>query len=191
MFRLKISKFVDNNYRVMQTHNVFKRKKTISKFLWVSNDKKLDNNISRAISSIFSITSFNKFTYFYTQTIDSIYARTDLKSLIKKFNLITRQLRQQYKDKQFYYLLIPEYHEDGQNWHLHGFLSKDYDILSYINRNGFKELAQFDKLGFNSLSKIRNYGACCKYVTKYVTKDLIKNFNKGDKFYYCSQRTCT
>lgn len=33
----------------------------------------------------------------------------------------------------------------------------------------------FDSLGFNSFSKIKSYIKCCNYITKYITKDCVRN----------------
>lgn len=30
-------------------------------------------------------------------------------------------------------------------------------------------------MGYNSFSKIRDYNKCCNYITKYITKDCVKN----------------
>lgn len=46
----------------------------------------------------------------------------------------------------------------------------------YINDNGYLSSKIFDnELGFNSFSKIKDYTKCCNYITKYITKDCIKN----------------
>lgn len=31
------------------------------------------------------------------------------------------------------------------------------------------------KYGFNSFSKIKDFNKCCNYITKYITKDCVKN----------------
>lgn len=188
MFRLRIHKTVYGKYNFIETSLKFKNRKRLDRFRWLVNDRKLDNNITRAKSNVFNIVSYNKFKYFYTQTISSIYARTDLKRLIKKFNEITRYLRKLYPDLQFYYVVIPEYHDDKQNWHLHGFLSEGYGVTSYINQNGFLSMSAFDKIGFNSISEIRSYEACSKYITKYITKTSAIDISKGEKLFYCSQK---
>lgn len=188
MFTLKISKSVDNKYLFMQTHLKFTTKKRRDKFSWLCYDSKLTNNLSRARTNLFNIVNYNKFEFFYTQTISSLYARSDLKALIKKFNQITRNLRKIYKDGEFFYVFIPEYHQDKKNWHLHGFLSSGYGLDSYINKNGFLSVSSLDNIGWNSISKIKNYTACCKYITKYITKDLLNDFKKGDRIFYCSQK---
>lgn len=45
----------------------------------------------------------------------------------------------------------------------------------YINSNGYFSHSVFDEIGFNSFSRIKNYDKCCNYITKYITKDCVKN----------------
>lgn len=187
-FRLKIHKTVYNNYNFIQTKVRYKSKERLSKKYWNYNDFKLDNNIVRAKTNIFNIVSYNKFKYFYTQTISSVFARSDLKRLISRFSYFTCNLRKKFPDREFYYLIIPEYHKDKRNWHIHGLLSSGYEVCCYINNNGFLSLSYFDKIGINSASVIKNYEACCKYITKYITKDIALDIKKGEKMYYCSQK---
>lgn len=184
--KIKIQKTIYNTYMVQETYiQEKKNKKSLKDFNHYVD--KLDNSISRARTNIFNVVKFNKFDYFYTQTISSKYDRTDLKILINKFADITRYLRKKYPENQFYYCIIPEYHSDKKSWHVHGFLSKDYGLDSYINIHGFLELKHFDSIGWNSISKIRNYEACLKYSGAYITKDLASQRSVGEKLFYCSQ----
>lgn len=187
MFTLRIMKTIDNKYNVVQGHLYLKSKYKYKIKTFRENAHKLNNNITRAKSNIFNIVSYNKFTYFFTQTISTNYSRKDFKHIIKKINNIVRNLRKTYKDESFYYVLIPEKHKDKENFHFHGFLSSGFGASSYVNDNGFLSLKCFDCIGFNSITEIKNYTACSKYITKYITKDLILNLNKGDRAYYCSQ----
>lgn len=188
MFRVDIHKTIHGTYNIIQTHLRFKRfKNKAEKWSWNTYDEKLDNNVSRAKTQIYNILSFNEFYFFYTQTISSIYNRSDLNTLVRKISDITREIRKKDKDLKFYYLYIPEYHLDGCSWHIHGFLSKDYIKYMYLNKNGFYSLSCFNDIGWNSVSKINNYAACCKYAVKYATKDLLKSRGKGERLFYCSQ----
>lgn len=49
------------------------------------------------------------------------------------------------------------------------------------------ELSCFNYIGFNSIEKIKNYDACLKYCSAYITKDLAKDRKKGERLFYCSQ----
>lgn len=42
-----------------------------------------------------------------------------------------------------------------------------------------------ENLGFNSFSLIKDYNKCCNYITKYITKDCVRNGSK--KIYMCSR----
>ena len=181
---LTIDKTIYGKYLCKETYEYLKSDKKIPRCKWQYNDSKLDNNISRAKTNIFSICSFNRFSYFFTQTISSKFDRSDLKSLIRKFAQITRDCRKAFPEEQFFYLFIPEYHLDGKNWHLHGFLSGGYKEYVYTNKNGYMSLSCFDKIGFNSISAIKNYDACVQYATKYITKGLAGSIKKGEKLYY-------
>ena len=183
---LKIHKTKYNTYCLSETYiNDKVNRSKLNTFKHYS--EKLDNSISRARTNIFNIVKFNKFEYFFTQTINSNYDRTDLKLLISNINDVVRNLRKLYPEKSFYYLVIPEYHSDNKTFHVHGFLSKDFIVDSYINVHGFLELKHFDKIGWNSISKIRSYEACLKYSGAYITKDLCKQRKVGEKLFYCSQ----
>lgn len=39
--------------------------------------------------------------------------------------------------------------------------------------------------GYNSFSKIKDYYKCCNYITKYITKDCVKN--KHNRIYFSSR----
>lgn len=54
--------------------------------------------------------------------------------------------------------------------------------------NVFEWTSYRAKFGFCDLEEIRNPDACCKYVTKYITKDLLSSVKEvGAHTYYCSQ----
>lgn len=55
----------------------------------------------------------------------------------------------------------------------------------YKNSNGYYSNIDFDTLGFNSFSKIKSYNKCCSYITKYMTKDFVKN--DTNQLYFCSR----
>lgn len=75
-------------------------------------------------------------------------------------------------NKNFAYLFITEKHNDGA-FHFHGLIKGVQDF--YINQNGYLSNKVFDEIGFNSFSKIKDYSKCCNYITKYITKDCVRN----------------
>lgn len=184
---LNIQKSVNSDNLLCLSHLRLKSKSKISKDKWNSYLEKLSNNIARSKSQIFNIASFNKFHFFFTQTCSSTYNRKDLKGLISRFRKQNYYLQRKYPNKNFHYLIIPEFHADNQSYHLHGLLSYDYIVDLHKNTHGFLELNHFTNVGYNSVSVIKNYTACTKYITKYITKDSFNCISKGDRAYYCSK----
>ena len=181
---LKIQKNIYNNYMFCETPLRFKSSYRLKDFKHY--DSKLDNSISRARSNIFNIAMFNKFDYFYTQTISSKFNRKDLLKFISKFRRTIKYMRSLCNDN-YKYLIVPEFHLDGECYHLHGFIDKSFEKFFFINKNGFTDIKYLCNLGFVSVQPIKNYEACIKYFTKYITKDLCKSRNKGEHIYYCSR----
>lgn len=140
-------------------------------------------SLSRTKKNIKEIALCNNFDYFVTFTINSlscdrfclIDCQTKLKKMLKSYKR---------KSNNFAYLIITEKHKDGA-FHFHGlckgFLSSDL----YINKNGYISSFHFDKLGFNSFSEIKDYNRCCNYITKYISKDCVKN--EKNQIYICSR----
>lgn len=56
----------------------------------------------------------------------------------------------------------------------------------YVNNQGYFSCKYFDdRLGFNSFSLIKDYNKCCNYITKYISKDCVKNSH--NQVYICSK----
>lgn len=169
------------------------------------NDSKLDNNISRTKQKIFELAFCNPWELFGTFTLDpSKFDRTDLKGFNKKFSQYLRNLGKKY-NSQIKYLLIPELHKDNQCWHMHGFLyGLPYELLDQFRigdtmgkqiavqvKKGatiYNWLGYQNKFGFCSLEPIKSQEAVSKYITKYITKDLLQSVTElNSHSYYASQ----
>ena len=129
-------------------------------------------SLSRTRRNIREIALCNEFEYFVTLTISSElgdrYSLDDCQNKLKK---ILKKIKR--KNKDFRYIFITEKHKDGA-FHFHGLVSNFDDL--YINNNGYYCSYIFSKeLGYNSFSKIKDYTKCCNYITKYITKDCVKN----------------
>lgn len=138
-------------------------------------------SLSRSKRNIRELALCNSFEYFATITVNNEFCdRFHLEQcqilLRKKFKKIKRS------HKDFAYLFITEKHKDGA-FHFHG-LIKGLDDF-YTNDNGYLSHKVFDEIGFNSFSKIKNYTKCCNYITKYITKDCVKN--EHNQIYFCSK----
>lgn len=149
-------------------------------------EEKLANNISRAKSKVFEYAFCNHWDYFITLTISpEKYDRYDLKTYIKDLGKFINNYNTVYHSK-ISYVLIPEQHHDGA-WHLHGLISGILPKHLTTNGNGYLDFPMYvKKFGFCSLSSVKNHEAVCKYITKYVTKELTLR-SYGERCYYCSK----
>lgn len=153
-----------------------------------SYEDRLATSISRSKSKIYDYACNNDFKYFVTITCKSSYDSYNLDKLRRDISQIIRDLRKKYKCN-IEYILIPEKHKKG-NFHLHGMFTKDIELDFYKNEHCYFGIRSFDKIGFTSLAPIRNYKATCKYITKYITKDLF-TLNKGKHCYFVSNNLKT
>lgn len=169
----------DNNIRIVrlkcarekgfEEHN--KKNKQLGIFDYNSEEIKRVS-LSRTKRNIRELALCNDFEYFVTLTVDSKNAdRYSLDSVQEKLKKLLKKIRR--KNNEFRYIFITEKHKDGA-FHFHG-LCTFFDDL-YINENGYYCSYIFStELGFNSFSKIVDYTKCCNYITKYITKECIKN----------------
>lgn len=148
--------------------------------------EKLDNNISRAKSMIFEYAFCNQWDYFITLTISpEHYDRYDLAAYIKDLGKWLSNYKTNHGSK-ISYILIPEQHDDGA-WHLHGLISGVLSKHLVINEHGYLDWPMYSKkFGFCSLDTLRDHEAVSKYITKYVTKELMCR-DYGQRTYYCSK----
>lgn len=130
--------------------------------------------MSRTKRNIRELSLCNDFSHFATLTINSELAdRYSLDICQDKLKKTLKKIKRNNKD--FRYLFITEKHKDGA-FHFHGFIGGLSQDLFLINKNGYLSIPIFDEtLGFNSFSPIKDYTKVCNYITKYITKDCIKN----------------
>ena len=138
-------------------------------------------SLSRTKRNIRELALCNGFTHFATLTVNS--DKADRFSLQECQDLLKYKIKEKIrrKNKDFAYLFITEKHKNGA-FHFHG-LVKNLDF--YINDNGYLSNKVFDEIGFNSFSEIRDFEKTCNYITKYITKDCVKNEN--NQIYICSR----
>lgn len=137
-------------------------------------------SLSRTKNNIKNICLSNNFEYFCTFTVDSKNCdRFSLQEVQDKMKKICKSIKR--KNKDFAYIYITEEHKNGA-FHFHG-MCKNIDL--YLNKNYYYSSVDFDKLGYNSFSPIKDYNKCCNYITKYITKNCIKNEN--NQIYFCSR----
>lgn len=115
--------------------------------------------------------------------------RYDLGGFVKDFGQFIRdQNKKRVADNRLQYLIIPEQHKNGA-WHFHGFMKGLLKSDLVRNEYGYLDWPEYSKrFGFMSLDEVKSREAACRYVTKYVTKDIAKtSIPAGAHLYYCSQ----
>lgn len=191
--RFFLYRYNENRFRIVKIKNCkmsgFENIDKENRNINTINDKEeIDRiSLSRTKKNIKEICLCNNFTHFATLTINSKncdrFSLTNCQDLLKeKIKKIKR------KNKDFSYIFITEKHKDGA-FHFHG-LVKGIEKDFYINNNGFLSNSVFDEIGFNSFLKIKidninSYEKVCNYITKYISKECIKN--EHNQIYICSR----
>ena len=169
------------------------------------NDFKLDNNIIRAKSTVFQYADCNPWDYFVTLTFDKGKTdRTNIELLHKQLTKYISNFNARHNCN-IKYLLIPELHQDGKNWHFHGLIhGLDTAYLHKLQIGDKMSKYQADcvrkgkiiyiwqnyekKFGFCHFEPIQNQNAVSKYITKYFTKDLAKSITQLNAHLYYHSR---
>ena len=164
--------------------------------------QKLDENLIRARRMVRDYILCNPFDYFTTFTFDGgLIDRYNLRLCQKVLVRFFSNYRNRYSPD-FRYIVIPEFHEDGAV-HFHGMVRgirwQDFEVPLYIpkrnkltdklemvpNTKGYVRWKNYN-LGFFSCSRVKCYEACAMYVSKYITKDLMK-LPKGQRVFFKSE----
>ena len=172
----------NNNMRIYSTITKDRKFLKFEKTNKTTEEEKERISLSRTKRNIREIALCNDWEFFATWTINSLNA--DRFSLQATQDLMHKSLKAyQRKNKDFKYIFITEKHKNGA-FHFHGLIK---GIGSYkVNNNGYLTIPFFEeKLGFFSLSQIKDFTKCCNYITKYITKDCIKN--EKNQIYFCSK----
>lgn len=168
------------------------------------NEAKLQNNLTRARTTIYELALCNDWEWFITITLNpEKYDRCNLPEFRKDFSRFIRTYGKK-NGLTVKYLVIPEQHVKG-GWHMHGFLKGIppdrlrhftlYEKLPFYLRKKLEQgSAVYDwseyreRFGFCDIEPVRNLQAASAYVTKYITKSLDSSIkNLGGHLYYASQ----
>lgn len=174
------------NYRLVRIKSCrlpgFEDIKKNKTFVDVNSDEVKRCSLSRTRRNIRELALCNNFEYFCTFTVNSEMAdRYSLDEVQKKMRKVLHKIKR--KNKDFAFLIITERHKDGA-FHFHGLCKGINDL--FTNSNGYLCSDIFTReLGYNSFSAIKSYEKCCNYITKYITKDCIKNSH--NQIYFCSR----
>lgn len=153
----------------------------------------------RTMQKIYAYARANIWDWFFTLTFNPDKVdRFDYGECQKKLTTWLNNMRKSFPELK--YLFVPELHlgensqvnERGEHaWHFHGLVSGLPDICfqesGVLTKSGLPiyNVGKY-KLGWSTATRVSNQEACCKYITKYVTKDLCE-VTKGRKRYWASK----
>lgn len=145
------------------------------------------SSLNRTKILVRDIVLCNDFDLFCTFTFDP--SKVNRYNYGQCYGKISRWLHHQ-KDKapDLKYLVVPEQHKDGA-WHFHALIAnyngslRDSKHRSGSGRRVYNITSY--RSGFSTAVEIDNREAVASYVTKYITKDFIKTFNK--RRFFCSR----
>lgn len=140
---------------------------------------KLLRSSLRSQQTIQDIILCNKFQYFVTLTI-SPKTKIDRFSYSKTSEKISKWLNNHLT----HYILVPEKHKSGA-YHFHLLADIEKSKLHYHNF-GVYSIKPY-KLGYSHVTKIKDQKKTAKYITKYITKDLVNSVGQGKKTYWASR----
>lgn len=189
--RTFLYEYSENRFRIVKMKNCKKsgfEEISPRKTDYITPNEELDRiSLSRAKRRLKEICLCNNFTHFATITVNSEnadrFSLTQCQELLKKK---TKNLRNN-GNIDFAYVFITEKHQNGA-FHFHGLVKGISDL--YTNENGFLSSKKFDEVGFNSFLPIKttdaySYDRVCNYITKYISKDCIKN--ESGRIYFSSK----
>lgn len=175
--------------------NVTERKK-IQIIEDLQNDLKKEHStkvsVNRSKNNLYRIARSNNWEWFITITFDrKITDASDYMEVAKKITTFFNNQRKR-GSPDLKYLLVPEFHKDGKNYHFHGLLANcNFTMIDSGHKDSFgNEIYNISdwKIGFTTASKIKDNGKVTNYIGKYITKELLNRL-KYKKRYFAS-RNC-
>lgn len=152
--------------------------------------KKIDNS-KRARNMVYDIARSNTWDWFLTITFDGQKVdRYDFDAVVASLGAFTKALRR----AGCQWLFVPEQHRDGA-WHFHGLISGDLPVIRAVHPQSGRPLfdrkgneiynACIYKLGFSTVTRIKNQARVATYITKYISKS--DDVPAGRKRYWASR----
>lgn len=146
--------------------------------------------------NIYDIAINNDWNYFITLTYSCEKVdRNSFSDCSKKIRKFMNNFSMRNKDTcpNFKYMIVHEKHLDGA-FHFHGliYLEDSSTMLDSGKRDKkHRKIYNWAKWqnGWSTATKVKNVEASCKYITKYITEDMKKDYCKGRNRYFCS-RNC-
>lgn len=149
------------------------------------------NKTKRAKQVVYELCKCNKWDWFCTFTFDQKEIdSTNYDLVVSKVGVWIQNVKSR-KAPDLKYILVPEFHSDGEHYHFHGLFS-DVSGLNFVDSghvtpSGDKVFNLINySFGFSYCVQVKFTDRISAYITKYITKDLLNRI-KGKKRYLCSK----
>jgi hypothetical protein len=196
----EFAKYVSDEFLPVYDTNAMAKiaQKAMEECQGITRYRKSMDNMKRAKKNIYEISKANKWDLFVTLTVADKEKRYNYDEVRKMVRTKIGHLRTRNK-LDFGYLLIEEPHKDGA-WHFHGLFNNIDGLTLTKARNPKKNnrllkdkrgrqkynIEQFKSIGHNECTYVGDTVAVAKYITKYVTKQLVRDY-AGKHLYLCSK----
>jgi hypothetical protein len=151
------------------------------------------DSLRRTKTNLSDLTLCNDFDLFCTFTFSpkKVNNRADPNECKQKMHEWLKNQQKQHKkhSKKFKYLIVPEYHKDGQSLHFHALF---HGYNGKLKNSGIKQknktvynITSY-RTGFSTAVKIDNIEKVSSYIKKYITKEMPRF--EGKKRYWCSDK---
>lgn len=180
-----ITEVINDNVKTPDIPLINDLKKDINK------EHTLQVSLNRSKNNLYRIARSNKWDYFITITFNrKITDATDYDKVSKKITHWLNNIRKR-KCPELKYVIVPEFHKDGKNYHFHGLLAgcdalhfKDSGRKDYLGKPIYN-ITDW-KIGFSTATKIESNEKVTNYIGKYISKDLLNRL-KNKKRYFASK----
>lgn len=149
-------------------------------------------SLSATKNRIYNIARSNTWEWFITLTFERDNTdASDYDMITYRLHIFLNNLQKR-KCPDMKYLIVPELHDDKENYHFHGLLSGVSNLRfcfsgHFNKKNGLPIFNILDwKYGFTTATQVQDSGRASSYITKYITKDTDLKL-KNKKRYLCSR----
>lgn len=195
-FNTKIKKYSDNSFKII--HSTYSNLKGLSKNNKHNGTSTLEQlerykalRVYKRKEEIRDLAYENacikQWDYFVTLTFDDFLVNGYSHEEVQR-NLVKWLNNQKKQNPGMRYILVPELHKSGRihfhglfsdvpNWKLKEARSPKTNKIIYKNGSKIFNLVNY-KLGYTTVSEIKDMERVCFYITKYITKELLNLNNK-------------
>lgn len=171
-----------------RSHSIKRQKKD------VNNDEYIpkDSSLKRTKETVRDLAYCNDFEYFCTFTFDpkkvnSLNFESCRCTMLKWLH--NQRWKSKEAGKELKYLIVPEQHKSGR-WHFHALISGYTSTLKLTKHKTSSGRPIYNitafRSGFTTATPLdENREAYAQYITKYITKDFIKDYNQ--RRFMCSR----